>query len=427
MPNERIEKTDSILEERSVLAGIERMHGKAWASANRQTMLAEAIMNEFGDANGDIDNPAVFQQYRSHLDAAASALRQADTTKRLFEAHAETYGELVKVKSEPRTYSPLRDASWFMDRAAIVTDPTGQTVEGRQAKENLARYSKELATELRNNPTSAEGRHILRTVREQYRTSDYADGERTARQITQEVERRAADTGAGSLGAFVTPVYVIADAAQYRTPVAAFTDESNDQVMPPYGLALHIPSFTSDTSVGEQVTENTGIDSSTPSGAYIGDPIPVVTQAGTVNISQQLADRGGYAGSGFDSILLAALTEKLDSVVDAYVLATVIASSIAASATVTDSTTVTVPRFYDDLSTARENLRNTAGVRLSASHVFAHFGLHRRVAVRPGRRRPPSSGGAGPAVAHRIAAVGFARPRHHVHGRVAEPSAVVRR
>jgi len=362
--DKKIETLDTVLEERNMLARLETQHRKAWMSSDRQMRLAQEIMVEHGDAEGSINDDALYAQYRSHMDSAAYFQRQADSVKRLFEAHLDTHEGLVKVKSEPRTYSPLREDSWFLDKAAVATDPTGSTIGGAQAKERLTRYGQECAAEVRAN--SAEGRHVLRAVREQYRSDGH--GERTAMQITHEAERRAADSGSSSLGAFVTPVYLLAESAKYLSPVAAFTDESNDQPMPQYGLAIHIPSFSTGSSVGQQMTENTGIDSSTPTGAYISDPIPVVTQAGTVNVSQQLHDRGGVPGAGFDVILLAQLTEQLDAAVDAYVIATVIATGT----TVTDSTTVTVSRFYDDLSTARENLRNTAGVRLSASHVFAH-------------------------------------------------------
>jgi len=362
--DKKIETLDTVLEERHTLGLLDTQYRKAWGAADRQMKIAQAIMVDHGDAEGMINDDALYEQYRKHVDSSLYFQRQADGIKRLAEAHVETHGDLVKVKSEPRTYSPLRDASWFCDRASVVSDPTGQTAEGAQAAARLARYSQELATTVRNDPNSTEGRHVLRAVREQYRTTDVAG--RSAREITHEAERRAATSGPSSLGAFVTPVYVLSEAAQYRSPVAAFTDESTSVPMPQYGLTLHVPSFTSATDVGEQVTENTGIDTDVPTGGYISDPIPVVTQAGYVNISQQLFDRGGQPGSGFDAILFAELADRLDYAVEQYVLATVIAMA----QTVTDSTTLTVPRFYTDLSTAREQMSDAAGVRLKPSHVF---------------------------------------------------------
>ena len=64
-----IEKLDRVLEERTTSRLLDTQYQKAWASADTQMRKAQAILSEFGDADGNIEDPAVYQQYRSHMDA----------------------------------------------------------------------------------------------------------------------------------------------------------------------------------------------------------------------------------------------------------------------------------------------------------------------------------------------------------------------
>ncbi len=120
-----IENLDMVLEERTTLGLLDTQYQKAWASADRQMRQAQAILAEHGDAEGNIEDPAVFQQYRSHMDASRNAMASAKAVKRMFKAHMRSHGELVKVKTEARVYSKHGQHSYFADIAAVAA--------GRQA------------------------------------------------------------------------------------------------------------------------------------------------------------------------------------------------------------------------------------------------------------------------------------------------------
>lgn len=340
------------------------MHQKA--SDNREVQLEAARQIMIGHGvGGRIADDKLFAEYKSHLDAAAYWDRQADFLAKSVREHDE-FAHHIRV-SEPRTYSPDSPNSYFLDLATVAAGPSSGVSQVRyvDAKNRMQRYSQELAAEVRTR--TDEGRHVLSCIREQYRTSDELAG-RSAREVTQEAEQRAASTAASSLGTFVTPVYLVQETAKYRAPVAAFVDESNQLPLPEYGLDLHIPEWSSPPVVAQQLAENQGIPSAVPTANYLSDPIPVVTLAGSVPVSQQLFDRADPAeGPTFDALCMAQMTEQLDAAVDAYVLGVVIATG----ETVTEGTTLTIPLLYSNLSTAREQMSNALGVRLKASHVFA--------------------------------------------------------
>src|ERR1039458_8654792 len=106
-------------------------------------------------------------------------------------------------------------------------------------------------------------------------------------------------------------------------------------------MSVTVPSFTSATVAGIQ-TENSGTNNPNPTGTPI--VANVQTAVATVNVSQQLHDRGGYDGADFDSILQAQILQAVRAQISQQALAT----AIATAGTVTDGTTATIPLFYAD-------------------------------------------------------------------------------
>lgn len=248
------------------------------------------------------------------------------------------------VTAEPRVYGPDSDASYFQDIA--LTSPGVNVAESDSARDRLFRYAAELDAEI--NAGTPEGRHAERASVEFRRNGG--------------VESRAASSR--TLAGFTTPVYLIGDWAGYHSPATSFLDQTTNLPLPTFGLQVNIPSFTSTTSFGTQ-TENSGVADTDPTGADL--PTSLVTQAGEVVISQQLADRGGLPGMAFDQILLKQMKEHLDSAVDRYVLA----QALANAGSVSDSGSGSITALYTDLAKAREILADTQGTRMLATHLFS--------------------------------------------------------
>ena len=357
-----IENLDMVLEERTTLGLLDTQYQKAWATADRQMRQAQAILAEHGDADGNIENDALFQQYRSHMDASRTAMANAKAVKKMFKVHMRSHGELVKVKTEQRTYSKHGQHSYFADIAAVAAGRQAGTAYDN-AKERQVRYAKELATEIRNG--SPEGQAALVACREAFRVPD---GARTAAVITAERMREVrAGSTTTSISGFVTPVWLQSEAVLYRSPTDTFTREAHVVDLPSFGMEVDFGAFTSGTSVGQQ-TENDGVDNAVPTGANIG-PVPVETFAGQVTISQQLFDRGnspGLPGGSYDAWLCQQMTQALNASVDQYV----IAQAVANAQSVTEGSTLTTALWWQNVATAREKLADDAGVRFPGTHVF---------------------------------------------------------
>jgi len=249
------------------------------------------------------------------------------------------------VRSEQRVYGEDSDASYFQDVAlsALRGEPKSDG-----ARERLNRYRAELDVEIRDH-RSREGQRARRVVREMRRSAwEY---------------RSPMGVSSTSEVGFTTPQYLVDAWAKFRSPAKAFTEQTTLLPLPEYGLQVNIPSFASSTSVASQ-TELSGVSETDPSGANLQAELETLT--GQVSISQQLYDRGGATGLGFDTIVLAQLADQLHAAVDSYVLA----QALANAATVTDAASFTWALFLEDLASGREKLADTAGTRLLATHVF---------------------------------------------------------
>ena len=247
----------------------------------------------------------------------------------------------IEVKSEPRTYGPDSEFSYFYDLARSVT----HSPETSAAKERLARHARE--NEVEAESRSASGLRARRAMNERLRG-----------------ETRALTSASTSAGAFVTPEYLIADWAAYRTPEKSFTNQTTNLPIPDYGLTVNIPSWTGSASVAQQ-TEGSAVVETDPTGASVSATL--VPLVGQITVSQQEWDRAGAAGTSTDQFIIGQLTYQLNTAIDNYVLT----QALSNAASVTDTAAFTASVFYNDIAKAREQLTDTNGVRLNPTHVFS--------------------------------------------------------
>jgi hypothetical protein len=253
------------------------------------------------------------------------------------------------ITSEPRTYGAANpEHSWFQDVALSCVNQPGSD----QARARLRRHAEEVDVEIR-----ARSREGLRAQRErQFRAL--------------RAEQRVGGATSSTIAGFTTPVWLTELWAAYRSPDRSFANQTFRVPLSPYGLQVNVPSFSSPANAIQQAAENQGDGSVTPAGADLQQP--VTTQLGSVVLSQQLHDRGGASGLGFDQIVGLQLKSQLDAAVDIYV----INQALAGASTITDNTAYSNANFYADIAKAREGLTDTAGVRLRATHVFSTSDLY---------------------------------------------------
>src|ERR1019366_6802369 len=98
----------------------------------------------------------------------------------------------------------------------------------------------------------------------------------------------------------------------------------DSEPLPPYGLEVYLPAFTSATSTTQQ-TEASAVSETDPSTGF--QSAQVQTVSGQVTIAQQLSDRGGFTGGGsFDVALGKQLGQQLAEAIEKYVINQVLAN-----------------------------------------------------------------------------------------------------
>ena len=249
----------------------------------------------------------------------------------------------VDILSEPRIYGPANpENSYWRDLAlqAVPAEP-GHS----EAVTRLRRHADEI--EKTAGTSSDEGRRALRGIRN----------------VNRAETRAGMTTGTSSGGTFVTPEYFTNLWATFRAANRSFVNQTTAFPLPEYGLAVHIPSFSSAPTVAQQLGENQAVADAEPTGTDITTPL--VTEVGQVSLSQQLHDRGGMDGLSFDMIVQQQLMSQLNAAIDTYV----INQALANAGSVTDAT-FSMANFYADLAKGREQMTDTAGVRLMPTHLF---------------------------------------------------------
>jgi HK97 family phage major capsid protein len=169
---------------------------------------------------------------------------------------------LVRVGSEPATYQPGGEASFFTDvvRARRFDDP--------RAQERLARHAQETAlTETR-------------------------------------------DIGTGAVVGLVPPQYLIEQYAAKQRAMRPFADRVTRLPLPETGMSVEISRITTGSAVAAQSSENSAVQETDIDDTLL--TVPVVTVAGMQDVSYQALERGVLVDEIVFADLVAAYQTELD-------------------------------------------------------------------------------------------------------------------
>lgn len=196
-------------------------------------------------------------------------------------------GSPAHVKSEARTYAKRNGRSYFADLALaqIRQDPDAQA--------RIARHAREVEVEARSNPTGYEGRALG------------AGG----------VETRALNTTTGTGGAFVPPEYLEAEFVAFVREARPFADACRNMDLPRGTDSINIPKVQTGTAVAQQGSQNTAVNETDLTDAFI--TAPVKTMAGQQTVSLQLIEQSPI---NFDEMVFTDLAAALAQQIDLYVL-----------------------------------------------------------------------------------------------------------
>lgn len=281
----------------------------------------------------------------------------------------------TRVVSEPRVYALDSPHSYYCDTIQTRLDP--HAIMHSEARERLTRYATELAHEMERR--SREGLRAERVIREATRETDQRIHERRFR--SQIKELRAVTTGGGTTAsaaaqaaAFVPPAFLMDDYALFRDSYRTFADQCHVIPLLPYGMQVYLPFFQSAAAEGQQ-TEFAGVTELDPTTSLQNSP--VVTIAGQITVTQQMFDRF-TGGGGADVVFNRQLHQHLGTKLDTFALQQVIAGGT----TVSDSSALganSIARFLADVGTGREQITDTAGIRLRPTHFFSTYDLYSNI------------------------------------------------
>jgi hypothetical protein len=340
-------------EAREVAAGGQMVRTKLQASMEGHLRRAAELVEQAGDERmGD-------EQYRQFTRATTRAAELAEQRAVLQGLEDRAY----KVVSEARVYGPESRASYFED--LLLAQDFDPMVSG-PARERRARYATELAYEARRG--SPEGRRVLRAIKEHHR-QERVDLHREAESRAIGTDGGISAAAAGEAASFVSPYFIELEWAPYRGKARSFADQCHQYPMPPYGLKVYVPYFSSAASASEQ-TEGAAVSESSPTAALQGATVETVS--GQVVVSAQLRDRALTGGGAFDLVIGRQIHQQLDQELDLYVLN----QAIANGRSVSGQSTYKTANLYADIALAREELTDTAGTRLRPTHLFTTSDLY---------------------------------------------------
>jgi hypothetical protein len=271
----------------------------------------------------------------------------------------------ARVTHEPRTYALHSPHSYYADRIAIADREAPTRPEALQ---RLADYGRELVYEIDHG--TVEGRRAERIFQARTRVFDEAKHRQRMARLVTELRATGTDGGvsasaAGEAAALVSPAFLADEWAPYRGAARSFADQCRMVPLPPYGMQVYIPYFSSGAKTTEQ-TESGTVTETVPAAALEGAEVKMLTGQLTVGI--QLRDRGMMGGGSMDVVLGLQCQQQLDEAVDKYVLNQAITKGTAITGKL--SGTFKASAFWEDLATAREEITDTAGTRLRPTHAF---------------------------------------------------------
>lgn len=271
----------------------------------------------------------------------------------------------ITVNSEPRTYGPGSDRSYFLDLCRAASPGIAGYDD---AVLHLNKHAREVAGEMRD-PKSKEGKRARRVIANTNRSEDSRQARNAvdrAAHFAEGIELRTGmDTTSASGGSFVTPQYFVSKYAPYRQFNRVFADAANKMPLPDYGMTIYLPQVTAAAGIAAQVSQNSGIQETDPTAAYLSTNL--TTNAGQVTVSQQLLDRAG-PNFQFDVMVFDQLQRAYDSTLDTYVLTQALAN--AGTVTYTTPALTGSASLFSLIGKAKAATVDAAGVVLPATHCF---------------------------------------------------------
>jgi HK97 family phage major capsid protein len=329
-----------------------------------------------------------------HLDRAfdlvdrAAGRRMSDSDWRAFRGHTRAMQELrdrarelremeqewpARVVSEPSPYQEGSPHSWIMDVQSASERHADPLHDDGGALKRLDQHARDIGDEVWRG-TSA-GKLAQRMVGEHCRTGDEDRHRERVQAETRSFQSgggATASAAGGGFAAFVPPVLILSDWAQYRESFAAVAAAATTRPLPTWGLNVYVPRLTTPPTVGTQ-TEGDAITETNPVVAFDSTEVEPIISG--VAVSQQLLDRAG-PGIEMDRVLLAQVREQAAAQVDSYLIGVLLsgAQSVPDATTggfVLGSTSGVAAGFLNDLRAAKQLISSTAGVKTKATHVFA--------------------------------------------------------
>jgi hypothetical protein len=315
-----------------------------------------------------------YDGFRKSVNRAITAL---DQEERLGE-----FAHHAVVVSEPGPYAPDSPNSYYADLAAStaarieVPDLMGARVSSdvhmsaSAVEQRLRQHSVDVALAICKG--DVYGRKARAILNESYREADPVQHrQRTEREL------RAFGTGGGATAsaagggaaAFVSPYFLLDSWAPYRAPIRTFADQCANFPMPPYGMEVYIPVFTSADKSTEQ-TEGATVAETVPATGLEGAAVKTMT--GQLLLTQQWRDRMNSGGGAFDEVVSQELNWRVDEQIGKYVLN----QALAGATVVSGASAYTEAGLWRDLASAREQLSDTAGTRLRATSMFTTTDLY---------------------------------------------------
>jgi hypothetical protein len=299
----------------------------------------------------DVAGPLKGAALERFAELEVTAKYHDDNVRRLEEIAAEKRATLnVSVKSEPRVYGPGSPNSYYRD---IFSSSLPGLPDHYGAVERLQQYGRELGIEAMAG--SPEGRRAQRVA--ETRGRERQGGPEAARE-----EWRAMSSGSTSGGAFVTPAYLEDAFGSFNPYPPSFYAQAQQCEDPGYGMEILVPLFTSGGTVAEQLSDNSGIQDTSPTTTYVTANLAMM--AGEIEVSQQFFDRAGPLAG--DTVIDAQLRLDLLAQLDAYCLGV----ALGVAGTVSDSTSFSVAELWGDLAKAKSQMLTTAGTLLPATAMF---------------------------------------------------------
>jgi hypothetical protein len=336
--------------------------------------VAQAAAQVRGRENERIPD-SDYESFRKSVDRAITELDQ----ERALAEH-EHHAAVVH---EPGPYGPESAASYFCDLAASTAArlaPAAPALLGARSsdvdmssaavEERLRRHVQDVSSAIRKG--DEYGRRAKAILSESCREEDPV-------QHRQRVERelRAFQTGGGDTAsaagggaaAFVSPYFLLAQWAPYRSPIRAFADQCANFPMPPFGMEVYIPTFTSADKASLQ-SESATVAETVPATGLEGARVETAT--GQLLLTQQWRDRMNSAGGAFDELVSQEMNWRVDEQIGKYVLN----QALAGATIVAGASGYTEAGLWKDLASAREQLSDTAGTRLRATSMFTTTDLY---------------------------------------------------